>query len=203
MPTKHLCVLIHIGIWVRLVPFKPSLFSYWPFQDGASFVDLICYLSRDMRFPTMWFVRPAKPQISLRIRAVWSEPLLVPCIFYELLATDWTTFVASKPKRRLQHRLVWVYTCRNATLLDVTCRSSNFVFAMSVSCSLDDTCWERAKILALLYVMFSCVFVTFSQVWYMIVSFLIFGFFLALSYEKLFERKSDIVRNGLMLIEGY
>ena len=23
-----------------------------------------------MRFPTMWFVRPAEPQISLRIRAV-------------------------------------------------------------------------------------------------------------------------------------
>ena len=27
-------------------------------------------LSRDMRFPTMWYVRPAKPQISLGIRAV-------------------------------------------------------------------------------------------------------------------------------------
>ena len=27
-------------------------------------------LSRDMRFPTMWYVRPAKPQISLHIRAV-------------------------------------------------------------------------------------------------------------------------------------
>ena len=26
--------------------------------------------SRDMRFQTMWNVRPAKPQISLRIRAV-------------------------------------------------------------------------------------------------------------------------------------
>ena len=25
---------------------------------------------RDMRFPTMWYVRPAKPQISLRICAV-------------------------------------------------------------------------------------------------------------------------------------
>ena len=24
---------------------------------------------RDMRFPTMWYVRPAKPQISLHIRA--------------------------------------------------------------------------------------------------------------------------------------
>ena len=28
------------------------------------------YVSRDMGFPTMLYVRPAKPQISLRIRAV-------------------------------------------------------------------------------------------------------------------------------------
>ena len=28
------------------------------------------HMSRGMRFPTMWYVRPAKPQISLRIRAV-------------------------------------------------------------------------------------------------------------------------------------
>ena len=27
-------------------------------------------LSHDMRFPTMWYVRPAKPQTSMRIRAV-------------------------------------------------------------------------------------------------------------------------------------
>ena len=34
-------------------------------------------MSRSMRFPTMWYVQPAKAQISLRICAVWSEPLLV------------------------------------------------------------------------------------------------------------------------------
>ena len=28
------------------------------------------HMSRDMRFPTMLYVRPAKPQISLRIRTV-------------------------------------------------------------------------------------------------------------------------------------
>ena len=27
------------------------------------------YMSRNMRFPTLWYVRPAKPQISLHIRA--------------------------------------------------------------------------------------------------------------------------------------
>ena len=34
-------------------------------------------MSRDMRFPTMWYVRPAKAQTILRIRANRSESLLV------------------------------------------------------------------------------------------------------------------------------
>ena len=46
---------------------------------------------------------------------------------------------------------------------------------LSVHCSLVVTCWERAGLLALLCVMFYCVFVTFpcgvlGQVWYLIVS---------------------------------
>ena len=54
--------------------------------------------------------------------------------------------------------------------------------------------------------MIACAFVTvpysgLSQVWYLIVPFLIFGFFLALSYENLFERKIDLVRDGLMLVK--
>ena len=34
-----------------------------------------------MRFPTMWYVRPAKAQTSLRICAVWSEHLQVAKYF--------------------------------------------------------------------------------------------------------------------------
>ena len=45
-------------------------------------VPVIPYLSRDMRFLAMWYVRPAQAQTSLRKRAVWSEPLLVTYIFY-------------------------------------------------------------------------------------------------------------------------
>ena len=46
---------------------------------------------------------------------------------------------------------------------------------LSVHCSLVLTCWERASLLDLMYVTFSCVFVTFpcdvlDQVWYLIVS---------------------------------
>ena len=39
-------------------------------------------LTPGMRFPTMWYVQPAKPQISLGICTVWSEPLQVAWIFY-------------------------------------------------------------------------------------------------------------------------
>ena len=39
-------------------------------QHGENEENMEDYLSRDMRFPTMWYVRPTKPQISLRIRAV-------------------------------------------------------------------------------------------------------------------------------------
>ena len=55
-------------------------------------------MSQCVWFPTMWYVRPAKPQISLRIRAVWSEPLLVAWVFYDCSATDWTPFGVFKFK---------------------------------------------------------------------------------------------------------
>ena len=58
-----------------------------------------------MRFPTMWYVRPAKAQTSLRIRTVWSEPLLVAWLFYEYLVADRLSFevssIASFEKRQV------------------------------------------------------------------------------------------------------
>ena len=80
----------------------------------------------------MWYVRPAKPHISLRIRAVWSEPFLVAWIFYDCLATDWKPFGVSKLKRRLQS-LVQVYTCQNIKLLEISIRGS-IVFLLPHGC---------------------------------------------------------------------
>ena len=40
-----------------------------------------------------------------------------------VLSNDWTSFGVSKLKRRL-HRLAWVYTCQNTTLLEITCHGS-------------------------------------------------------------------------------
>ena len=95
----------------RLNITKAFLISYW-FD-----------MSQCMRFPTMWYVRPAKPQTSLRVRAVWSEPLQVDWIFYEYIITDQASFGVSKLRRRL-YRLSWVYTCQNATLLEITWHGS-------------------------------------------------------------------------------
>ena len=101
MQTKHLCVLIHIRIRVRLVPRNYSWHSSNFFTDSSRAVLLL-----------------------------------------------WTIFV--------------IYICLCHTVV-------------SVSYSLEITCWERADLLALLHVLFSCVFVTFpnsvlGQVWYLNVS---------------------------------
>ena len=65
----------------------------------------------------MWYVRPAKSQISLRIRAFASR--LSKCsMIVKLLIEHHLEF-----NRRLQ-RLVRVYTCQNATLLEISCTGS-------------------------------------------------------------------------------
>ena len=74
-------------------------------------------------------VPPAKPQINLLIWAVWSEPLLVAWIWYDYKAADLTPFGIPKLQRRL-HRLVWVYTCQNATSLEITCHGSFGIFSV-------------------------------------------------------------------------
>ena len=57
--------------------FAPMLFTSNKIRFSSVKVHLYLYelmkadkLSQPMRFPTMWYVRPPKPQISLRIRAV-------------------------------------------------------------------------------------------------------------------------------------
>ena len=106
-------------------------------------VMIIINLSHDMGFPTMMHLRPAKAQTSQHIRAVWSEPLLVAWIFYDCKATDRTAFGISNLKRRL-HLLVWVYSCQNVTLLEISCRGSylpvlQYAYRNVVKSSLKDT----------------------------------------------------------------
>ena len=73
-------LLAKIGLhpeWMKFrmdVSYKQTVKNY---SIDTNNLEMIINLSQCMRFPTMWYVRPAKPKISLRIRAVRSEPLLV------------------------------------------------------------------------------------------------------------------------------
>ena len=75
------------------------------------------YMS-NIRFPTLWYVRPKKAQTSLCVHTVWSEPLLVAWIFYDYKTTDRTSFGVSKLEMGL-HRLIWVYTCQKCHVVEL------------------------------------------------------------------------------------
>ena len=61
-----------VKIGSKLGPGKSLKIKYEPVHEISN--NVVC---------AMWYVQPAKAQISLRICTVWSEPLLVALIFYE------------------------------------------------------------------------------------------------------------------------
>ena len=81
-------------------------------------------MSRDMTKPTKWPVRPAKTQISLGIRPVWSESSLCA----QKVTKD-PSFLHADSEDSDQTgrmpRLIWVFPGRTVTLLVLSCRGSN------------------------------------------------------------------------------
>ena len=57
-------------VWERQSEFLYMMYTFTFIQVFAYALLQFCYLSCDMKFPTAWYVRLAKPQINLRIRAV-------------------------------------------------------------------------------------------------------------------------------------
>ena len=57
--------------------------------------------------PTKWHVHPAKIQISLGIRSVWSESSLTACRKLGSLATHWAHSADTDQTGRMP-RLIWV-----------------------------------------------------------------------------------------------
>ena len=79
---------------------------------------------------TKWSVRPAKTQISLGIRPVWSESS--PSAWRKLvsLATYWAHSEDSDQSRRLP-RLIWVFAGRTLILLLLSFRGSYVLLYLS------------------------------------------------------------------------
>ena len=59
------------------------------------------------------------------------------CLNILWLLSYWLNIIwSSKLKRRL-HRLIWVHSCQNATLLDITCHGSN-IYSLTVATVADN-----------------------------------------------------------------
>ena len=86
-------------------------------------------------------VRPAKTQINLGIRPVWSESLLCAqwvAKYLSFLHADSEDF----DQTGWMPRLIWVFAGRTLTLLDLSCRGSNTVFGISWGEKLPVLCLE-------------------------------------------------------------
>ena len=86
-------------------------------------------MSRPMIKPTQWHVRPAKTQISLGIRPVWSESSLSAWRKLGSLAIHWAYSENSDQTGRIP-RLIWVFA-------EHTCHFVGFVTRrLNCSCSI-------------------------------------------------------------------
>ena len=101
----------------------------WPFMRySPSFK----HMSHDMTKPTKWHVCPAKTQIRLGIRPVWSESLLSAWEKLKSLATRWKHSEVSDQTGRMP-RLIRVFAVRTVTLLVLSCHGSimfNYLFVL-------------------------------------------------------------------------
>ena len=75
-------------------------------------------------------VHPAKTQISLGIRPVWSESSLSAWRNLGSLTTHWSHSEDSDQTGRMP-RLIWVFAGRTATLLVLSCRGSFLCFSFA------------------------------------------------------------------------
>ena len=93
-------VVCSLWLWYYLIILTYYFWHHWikvrhacsDFQKN--WMEKNTCLSHDLKFPTMWYVGPAKVKISLRIRAVWSEPFLVACL--RLLTKHYLEFISLK-----------------------------------------------------------------------------------------------------------
>ena len=114
--------------YIFLLPYKIlmhfSLFKV-PWINEPSQWCWIC-LNRLMTKPTKWQVHPAKTQISLGIRPVWSESSLSAWRKLRSLATHWVHSKDSDQTGRMP-RLVWGFAGRTVIVLVLSWGSSFYL----------------------------------------------------------------------------
>ena len=99
------------------------LWSLYRTYLGHSIIASLAHISHLTTKPTKWHVHPAKTQISLGIRPVWSESSLSAWRNLRPLPTHWAHSEVSDQTGRMP-RLIQVFAGRTLTLLVLSCRSS-------------------------------------------------------------------------------
>ena len=99
------------------------------------------YMSRIMIKPTKWLVRPAKAQISLGIRPVWSESSLSAWCKLGPLATHWAHSKDSDQTGRMP-RLIWVFAGRPPSLIRVFAVRMMKAWTLSYPLSTQQRLWS-------------------------------------------------------------
>ena len=94
-----------------------------PSISQQSLLSPFSHMNRDMANPAIWLVRPAKTQISLGIRQIWSECSLSAWRKLRSLATHWAHSEGSDQTGWIP-RLIWVFTGRTLILLVLSCHGS-------------------------------------------------------------------------------
>ena len=89
-------------VCISIVPLWSWYRTDYDMSQSTTAYDKTCATSEDSD------LRPAKTQISLRIRAVWSESSLIACVFYSLRAIQ--RVINKTPcHTRWMYRLIWVF----------------------------------------------------------------------------------------------
>ena len=83
-------------------------------------------LSHLMTKPTKWHVHPAKTQISMGVRPVWSESLLSAWRNIECSATSWA-HIEDSDQTGWTPRLIWVFTGRKGHFVGFVMRRLIFL----------------------------------------------------------------------------
>ena len=76
-----------------------------------SVIVILYYMSRGQAISTISHMHPAKPQISLRIRAVWSESLLTALRYFGSWAIH-RTYSFDSDQTAQMDRLIWIFPWR-------------------------------------------------------------------------------------------
>ena len=96
---------------------------------------------KERKKQTNWHVRPAKTQISLDIRPVWSEFSLSPWRKLGSLPTHWARIEDYDHTGRM-HRLIWVFAGRKDHFVGLVMKRL-FYFRRTFAFKLKGSCWKE------------------------------------------------------------